>query len=158
MDHTTSNRNVSTSADDAFNSIDMIEEFRYATVDSEDLLFWPSSQCDTDVGAAVNKSPLKTYNDLTQLNDGFLQQCSKDTINSDQLESIMNETIYQPKELAPLVNYQEFYSNDAAYVSSPIIPAFPSHPSTNSRSNGFTYQMSNSLVGKHSNMIYAHTF
>ena len=152
-----SNTNGSPSADDVFNSIDMLDEFSYVTIDSNDCLFWPSSEYNTDVSAAVNESHLKTSNDPIQLHNCYLSQCSKDTTNSDQLESVINETIFQSKEFAPLVNYQEYSSNDASYALSPGIPALSNIQPTTDESNRFTYQMSNYVVGKLRNMIYVRT-
>ena len=148
MDDTTNNRNDSPSADDVFNSIDMMEEFGYVTIDYNDLLVCPSSQSNMDVGPEANESPLKTSSDPTQLNNDLLSQCSLDITNYDQLKSVINETICQPNELTPLVNHQEFYLNDDAYALSPVIPALHNSQSATSTSNGFTYQMSNNTVGK----------
>ena len=145
MDNTTSNRNVIPSADDVFNSIDMAEDSSYVNFDYNDSLFSPSPQTNTDVDVAVNESTLNTPNDPSQLENCFLPQCSKVTRNSDQLESVINETIFEQKEFAPLVNYQEFYSNDAPSL---VSSTFSDSQSTNARSNELKYQMSKYGVGK----------
>ena len=152
-----SNNIGSACTDEAYNSSDNFEELSFVTLESNECLFWPPSQHNTDVGAAINESQLTTSNDPTELNNGFVSQCARNTTNSDQLESIINETIWQPNQLEPLVNYQEFYSNDSANALSPVVPAFPNSQSTPAMSNEVTYPISNYAVSKLKNSIYVPT-
>ena len=157
MDDTANNENNDTLEDIVFNHFDNADELHYGPMDYIDMRLGMYSQpVVTEIMAdhlrksssEINEPTASTSRNPIQLNNKFLTIQPVATTASDKLESIINETIWQPNQLEPLVNYQEFYSNDSANALSPVVPAFSNSQSTPAMSNEFTYQISNYAVSK----------